>query len=367
MSEDYYKILGVSRDASEIDIKKAFRRLAHQHHPDKGGDEKMFHKINEAYQVLSNKKKRKQYDQFGGAFEGMGQGGFPGGNAGFDFGSFRQEAQNAGRASNFDNLGDIFEEFFGAGMGRRKDDIRRGDDIQIDTEVDLKDVLSSQKREFSIYKYEVCSRCNGTGAEPGVKIKQCPTCRGEGQVQQMKKTIFGTITHSTVCPACGGEGKIPEKVCNVCKGDGRVKKDEKIAVVIPAGIDSGQVLKIKGAGDAGKKNGPAGDLYLRVFVKKHPIFERKVDDLYTTTQIQFSDAVLGGEIEIPSLENNKEIFLKVPAGTISGKMFRISNKGIPRFSSYGMGDLYVKVKVNTPKRLTKKQKNLLKELRKEGL
>ncbi|MCX6738099.1 MAG: molecular chaperone DnaJ [Candidatus Parcubacteria bacterium] len=370
MPEDYYKILGVEKGASQDEIKKAYRHLAHQHHPDKGGDEKKFHKINEAYQVLSDKDKRQQYDQFGSSFENMGgQGGF--GNAGFsgfDFGSFWEQAQQQGNTSSagFDNLGDIFEEFFG-GRRTKKQDLRRGGDIQIDVEINLQDTLSSQERTFNIYKNETCGRCGGSGAEPGTKLKECQTCRGVGQVQEIRRTIFGTVAHYTVCPTCKGEGNTPEKACNVCKGEGRIKKEEKIEVVIPAGVDSGQLLKFKSKGEAGKRGGAAGDLYVRVFVKKHPTFDRRGDDLFATTNILFSQLALGDEVLVPNLGKEREIFLKVPAGTEPGKVFRITGKGIPRFSGYGRGDLYVKIQVVPPKKLTKTQKELLNRLRQEGM
>ncbi len=367
MSEDYYKILGVSREASQSDIKKAFRRLAHKYHPDKGGDDKQFHRINEAYQVLSDKQKKSQYDQFGRTFDNMGQNGSAGGFSGFDFGSFGQRARAGGAGFNFENLGDIFEEFFSNERQQRKEDLRRGDDIQLDIEINLEDVLLSQKQEFSIFKYAICPRCKGNGAEPGTKIKECSTCRGEGHVQQIRKTIFGTMTQNTICPTCGGEGNIPEKSCNVCHGEGRIKSDEKIDIAIPAGVDSGQVIKFRGKGDVGKRNGTAGDLFVRIFVKQHPIFERKGDDLYATVPVSFSQIALGDQVEIPDLEAGKKAFLKVTAGTEPGKIFRVSQKGVPRFSSYGRGNLYVGITVDTPKRLTRKQKELLRELRKQGL
>ncbi|MEA3453076.1 MAG: molecular chaperone DnaJ [Patescibacteria group bacterium] len=367
MPEDYYKILGVSREASQPEIKKAFRRLAHKHHPDKGGDDKQFHKINEAYQVLSDKQKKSQYDQFGSTFDNMGQGGPGGGFAGFDFGSFGQRAQAGGAGFNFENLGDIFEEFFSKEKQQRKEDLRRGNDIQLDIEIKLEDVLQPQKREFSIYKYETCSRCKGSGAEPGVKIKECSTCRGEGHVQQIRKTIFGTMTQNTVCPTCHGEGSLPEKLCNVCGGEGRVKNNEKINIVIPAGVDSGQVIKFREKGDVGKRNGAPGDLFVRIFVKQHSVFQRKGDDLYTTIPVTFSQIALGDQVEIPNLEIGKKAYLKIPAATEPGKIFRISQKGVPRFSSYGRGNLYVEIIVDSPKRLTRKQKDLLKKLKEQGL
>ncbi|MBU3964619.1 molecular chaperone DnaJ [Patescibacteria group bacterium] len=369
MAEDYYKVLGVERGASQEEIKKAYRRLAHQHHPDKGGEDKKFHKISEAYNILSDKEKRQQYDQFGSAFDNMGgQGGFNG-FSNFDFGSFWEQAQQQGggrEGSGFDNLGDIFDEFFG-GRRTKGEDLRRGDDIQIDVEINLEDTLSSAKKEFKIYKNEICGRCAGTGAEPGTKLKQCQTCRGIGQVQEIKRTVFGTISHNTICPSCQGQGNIPEKICNVCRGDGRIKKEEIIEIIIPAGVDSGQVLKFKGKGEAGRRGGAFGDLYVRVFVREHKVFDRKGDDLFTEIPAQFSQIALGDDIEAPMLEKGKKIFLKVPAGVEPGKIFRISGKGIPRFSSYGRGDLYVKIRVDTPKRLTRKQKELLNKLKQEGL
>ena len=377
MSEDYYKILGVSKDASQEEIKKAYRRLAHKYHPDKGGDEKQFHKISEAYQVLSDKQKRAQYDQFGNSFDfnnagaGAGGAGGAGGFAGFDFGSFWNQAQQEREnfsGGGFNNLGDIFEEFFGGrNREQEKQDFKRGDDIQIDIELKLEDVLTDQTREIPIYKYEVCPRCGGIGGEPGTKIKQCQTCRGEGRVQQIRKTIFGAMSSYVLCPDCQGEGTIPEKPCNVCHGEGRIKKEERIKIVIPAGVDSGQVLRFEGKGNAGRKGGEPGDLYIRVFVAKNPTFTRRGDDLYSTVHLPFSQFVLGGKFKIPTLDKEKDVFLKIPALIEPGKVFRISGKGIPHFSGRGRGALYVEIQVAIPKNLTNKQKELLKELNKEGL
>jgi len=369
MAEDYYKILGLEKSASPDEIKKAYRRLAHQHHPDKGGDNKKFQKISEAYRILSDNEKRRQYDQFGPAFDNMsGQGGFSG-FSDFDFGSFWEQAQQQGSnwsGFGFENLGDIFDEFFG-GRRARKQDIKRGEDIQMDIEIDLEETLSSQKRVFSVYKNEVCERCGGSGAEPGTRLKECQTCRGSGQVQEIRKTIFGTITHYTVCPACQGEGNAPERACNVCKGEGRIKREKDIEVAVPAGVDSGQVLKFRGEGEAGKRGGSAGDLYVRVFIRRHKIFDRKGDDLFAEIPVLFSQMALGDDVAAPVLEKGKKVFLKIPSGTEPGKVFRISGKGIPRFSGYGRGDLYVKTRVDTPKRLTRKQKELLNRLKEEGV
>jgi molecular chaperone DnaJ len=360
--KDYYQILGVPKAASQDEIKKAYRKLAHKHHPDMGGDEKKFKEINEAYQVLSNQERRQQYDQYGRVFE-QGQEA-----PGFDFGSGFGFNWNGQEGFNFgtEDLGDIFGEMFGFGTERRKKDIKRGQDIEVEMELPLEAVLKEQEKTINIFKYVVCSRCQGTGAEPGTKNKECFSCRGTGQVQQVKKTIFGSFTRVVVCPECGGEGYIPEKPCNVCKGEGRVKNEDKINIVIPSGVDTNQILKVPGKGEAGRKKGKPGDLYLRIFIKKHPLFKRKGDDLYLTRSISFSRAALGEEMEIPLLEKSS-ILLKVPAGTRSGKVFKISGKGIPHFGGSGRGDLFVELEVDVPKKLNKKQKELLENLKEEGL
>ncbi len=357
--EDYYKILGVPRSATQIEIKKAYRNLAHKYHPDKGGDEKKFKEINEAYQVLSDKEKRTQYDSFGQVFEG-GQTG-----PGFDFRQW-QDFKPGFDFEGFGDLGEMFEEFFGGGVASRKKDLRRGKDIQIGIEIPLEETLADQEKELVLTKQVVCSRCNGKGGEPGTSVKECFSCRGTGQVQQIKRTFFGTVTRYVVCPECSGQGSKPEKPCNVCKGEGRVQKEEKIKVIIPAGVDSNQILKIKGQGEAGRRGGKPGDLYLRILVKRHPVFGRKGDDLYIRKDISFSQVALGDEIEIPTLED-KKILLRVPAGTESGKIFRISKKGIPHFGGFGRGDLYVELIIKTPQKLTKKQKELLEKLKEEGV
>jgi molecular chaperone DnaJ len=359
---DYYKILGVSKKASADEIKKAYYKLAHKYHPDKGGDGNKFKEVNEAYQVLSDKKKREQYDKFGRVFEGAGV------PPGFDF-QWAWGRPNVDFEFGFDNLGDLgdmVEEIFGFGSPRRRKDLKRGRDIRIDIEISLEETLKGKEKEVSLYKGVVCSRCQGTGAEPGTKIGECFSCRGTGQVQQIKKTFLGTFTKETICPECGGEGYKPEKPCNVCKGEGRIKGKENIKIWIPAGVDQGQMIKIEGKGNAGRKKGQSGDLYVRVFVKKHPLFKRKGDDLYISLPISFSQATLGDEIEIPTLEGNN-ILLKVPSGTESGKVFLISKKGIPHFSGRGRGNLYVELIVKTPKKLTKKQKALLEKLKEEGI
>jgi len=355
--KDYYQILGVSRDATQEEIKRAYRKLAHKYHPDKGGDEQKFKEINEAYQVLSDKEKRSQYDRFGRIFEGGGFGDFQG-QPGWNF-SF-------GEDFDFSDIGDIFGEMFGFGFGSRKKDFKKGRDIEVEMELPLEAVLKGQEKEMSLYKYIPCSRCQGTGAEPGTKINECFSCRGTGQVQQIKRTILGSFTRYTVCPECGGEGTRPEKPCNVCRGEGRVKGEDKIKVFIPAGVDQNQVIKLEGRGEAGRRGGQPGDLYIRIFIKKHPIFKRKGDDLFLSVPISFTQAALGDEVEVPTIDG-KKILLKVSPGTESGKVLRISGKGIPHFSSFGQGNMYVELVIKTPKKLTKKQKELLEKLKEEGI
>jgi molecular chaperone DnaJ len=361
--KDYYKILGVPPDASDEEIRKAYYRLAHKYHPDKGGDPEKFKEINEAYRVLSDKTKRKQYDQYGRVFEETPYGETPGFNFEWFWGKPDVEF-----GFDFEDLEEMIEDVFGFGFGipKRKRNLKRGNDIEVDLEISLEDVLSGKEEKIILYKYIVCTRCGGTGAEPNTKIKECFTCRGTGEVQQIKRSIFGTFTKSTICPQCQGEGYVFEKPCNVCHGEGRIKGEDEIKIYIPAGVDTNQIIKIKGKGDAGKRKGEAGDLYIKIFVKKHPVFERKGDDLYVEIPINFSQAVLGDEIEVPTLEGGK-ILLKIPPGTESGRIFKIPAKGIPHFRGMGKGNLYVKVIIKTPKKLTKKQREILEKIKEEGL
>lgn len=359
---DYYEVLGIKKNASQDEIKKAFHGLAHKYHPDKGGDERKFKEINEAYQVLSDAKKRAQYDRFGKGFENMGAGG-PG--QGWDF---NWSWQNGGRDFGVDDLGDIFETVFNFGGAKRaaKKDVRKGKNIQIDIEINLEETLKPVNRKIDLEKMVVCHRCNGNGAEPGTKINECFSCRGAGQVQQIKKTFLGSYTTFAVCPECKGEGTKPEKPCNVCRGEGRIKGRESIDISVPVGIDNNQAIEIGGKGDAGRKGGKPGNLYVRVFVREHHIFERKGDDLLIIKEIGYSQAVLGDEVDVPTLEG-KNITLTVPAGTESGKVLRVSGRGIPHFSGYGRGNMYVQLIIKTPKKITREQKEMLNKLKETGL
>ena len=278
-------------------------------------------------------------------------------------------AEEAGFAGDVGDIGDIFEDLFGGGFGVRrsaKKDKKAGKNIQVDIEINLEQTLREFTEEISLRKHIKCQRCEGSGGEPGTKIKECFSCRGAGQVQQVKKTILGSFTVLATCPECKGEGTIPEKPCNVCKGDGRIKANESIEIKIPAGVDTNQIVRVVGGGEAGRKGGKSGDLFARILVKPHPVFERRGDDLFRQAEITFSQAAVGSEIEIKTLDSTN-ILLQVPSGTQSGKVLRISGKGIPRYSGYGKGNMYVELIVKTPKKLSRKQKKLLEQLREEGL
>ena len=266
------------------------------------------------------------------------------------------------------DLRTIFDDIFGFGASpsRKKENLRRGSDIELAIEIPLESVLKDQTKEVNLSKYITCPRCHGTGAEPGTSVKKCFSCGGTGRVQQIKKTPFGSFTRYTVCPECGGEGVIPEKPCNVCKGEGRKKGEERIKIFIPAGVDSNQVMKMEGKGNAGRRGGKSGDLYVRILIKKNPIFERKGDDLLLRKSISFSQAVLGDRIEIPTLDGSK-LSVKIPAGIESGKIVKMPGKGIPHFSRWGKGALYIEFIIKIPRRLTRKQKELLEKLKEEGL
>lgn len=357
--KNYYDVLGVSKTASQDEIKRAYYSLAHKYHPDKGGDKEKMKEINEAYQILSDKDKRAQYDRFGTA------GGQPGGQ-GWDF-NWSWGNAPGGAEFDFEDMDDIFGNIFGFGNRKSKrKNVKRGSDITIDLEISLEQTLSEVKKDINIKKFVFCQRCGGKGAEPGTSLNECPTCRGTGEVQEVKRTILGSFTSWTVCPECKGEGQKPVKPCNVCSGEGRVKNEERISVKIPAGVDSNQVIEMQGKGDAGRKGGLAGNLYLRIYVKNHPFFERSGDDLFASVSILFTQAALGDRIEVTSLDKSK-IGVEIPAGIENGKIIRLAGKGIPHYSGHGRGDLYLKIIIETPKKLTKSQKELLRKLKEEGL
>jgi molecular chaperone DnaJ len=361
MGKDFYKILGVEKTASQDEVKKAFLKLAHQHHPDKnGGKDDKFKEINEAYQVVGNAEKRQKYDQFGSNFDQAG--GFGGGQGGYGgFGGF----QNGGMNINMDDLGDMFGGFgdifgFGGGRGSRKRGPQRGADIEAAMSVDFMEAIFGIEKEVTLKKKIVCEKCSGSGAEPGAKVETCSTCGGHGRVRRLQQTILGNIQTEVNCSACGGEGKIYSQKCTACHGAGTVYDTVKFKVKIPSGVDNGGRIRLRGYGEAGDKGAEAGDLYLEIRVKSSDKFERDDYEILSEKEINFSQAALGDKIEVETVHGPVE--LKIPEGTQSGTVFKLKNKGVPYNDGHTKGDHLVTVIVRTPKNLTKKQKEALKEL-----
>jgi molecular chaperone DnaJ len=363
MAKDYYNILGVDKKASKEDIKKAFRKLAHQYHPDKkGGDADKFKEVNEAYSILSDDQKRAQYDTYGQTFSGAGGpgAGFQGNwqdFGGFDFSGFANGAQGFG-AEGFD-LGDIFGEFFGGG-GRRQ--TKRGRDISIDIELSFEEAVFGVDRTFLLNKVSVCKVCSGNGAKAGSEMIECKTCNGKGRIREMKRSIFGSIEVARTCETCAGLGKIPKEKCDNCGGLGVLKKEEEVKIKIPAGIDDGEMIRLSGAGEA-VKGGSPGDLYIKTHVKKHKVFRKEGNDLVMNLDVKLSDALLGGEYKIDTLDGG--INLKIPEGVNTGEVLQIKGKGVP--TQRGRGDILVHIKVVIPKKLSKSAKELINKLKEEGV
>lgn len=357
---DYYEVLGVAKGASGDEIKKAFRKLAVQFHPDRNpGDkaaEEKFKELNEAYEVLSDDKKRQMYDQFGHAGT---QGGFGGGGpGGFDF------SQGFGGGSMNDIFGDIFSDLFGGGGGRgrsrggARSRGRPGADLQTTIDVTFEESAFGTEKVISIQKATSCGTCTGTGAKPGTQAQECPACRGSGQ--EMFQQGFFSI--SRPCSRCHATGQIIQNPCADCRGSGQQRKTSKIAVKVPAGVSSGQRLKLRGEGEAGEHGGPAGDLYVLINVEDHPFFVREDDDVICDAPITFTQAALGTDLTVPTLDG--KVSLKIPAGTQSHKFMRLKGKGFPRLQAYGRGDQLVRVIVEVPAKLSSEQKDLLKKLEK---
>lgn len=363
MSKDYYKSLGLNKGASPDEIKRAYRHLAQQHHPDKGGDQEKFKEINEAYQVLSDPQKRAQYDKFGTTFEQARAGGGMHGFEGFrDFSSFA-EAFNFGR--NGDNFGfeDVFQGIFGGGRTQRGQRERAGHDITVDVEISLADAFHGIEKEITLRRAIRCERCGGGGAEPDSKLKQCSICKGRGRVERRTDGGFLNFSYVVICSDCGGTGKKPEKVCSRCGGEGRIKGTQTIKIKIPAGIQDNQAISLSGQGEAGPYGAGVGDLYVAVHVRPDPRFRRQGADLLCELLISFIQAALGDKMEVPTLSG--AVKLKIPEGIESGTAIRLEGKGMPHLHRRGFGDMIVKVKVKTPKRLSKKAKELLEELKRE--
>ena len=368
-SKDYYKILGVSKDATDDELKKAFRKLAKENHPDAQHDEASkkqaeikFKEINEAYSVLSDKTKRAQYDRFGSNFEQAGFGGqggyYSNGFGGFDFSGF-------GNGMGVDiDLDDILGSVFGGGFGggfnsSKKQGPTKGADLRYNMNISFEEAAFGTTKQINITRNEKCSTCSGSGAKPGTNPVTCDKCGGKGKVQITQNTIMGTFSTVKTCDKCGGTGKVIPTPCETCSGKGTIRKTRKIDIKIPAGIDNGQAISLRGEGDAGKKGGPAGDLFVVVNVLSHPIFKRKGYDIYADIKVPFTKLVLGGTIKVPTLEEDSEI--NIPEGTQVGSTFKLKDKGIPNIHGKGRGNIEYTINVDIPKRLNDKQREILKQ------
>ena len=348
--KDYYESLKLNHDATEEDIKKSYRNLAKQYHPDLNPEdpkaEAKFKEINEAYEILSNPERKAQYDRFG--HQDPSQGGF----GGFDFGGFGQGG-----------VGDIFDMFFGGGVGgsaaRNRNAPLRGADLRYNLDITFEEAAYGCKREIEVNRTENCSECDGTGAKRGTQPKTCTACGGKGEVSYSQNTAFGRFVNVRACDACKGEGKITAEPCERCRGKKKVRKIRKISVTIPPGIDNGQAITLRGEGEPGERGGPGGDLYVYITVKPHKLFERKGYDIHCDVPITFVQAALGADIEVPTLEGR--IRYQMPEGTQPGTVFRIKNRGIQHLRDTARGDQFVRVNLEVPKHLNAKQKEILQQ------
>jgi len=362
MNKDYYNILGVNKGASKDEIKKAFYKLAHKYHPDKKeGNETKFKEVNEAYQTLSNDEKRSKYDQFGSA-DGADFGGFStqGGPAsGWDFSGF----QNGSAEFDFGNLNDIFSDFFGGGMGGGRRQQRRGRDISTELQVSFSDSVFGINRKVLITKTSNCLSCKGSGAKTGSKMETCKHCNGQGKIRESKRTIFGNIANTKICETCLGTGEVPKEICESCKGKGVLRREEEVSIVIPAGIRDGEMIRMTGYGEAVSK-GTTGDLYIKINVTPHPVFKREGNDLVMDLDLKLSDALLGLEYPIETLDG--EIKVTIPEGVSVNEILRVRGKGVP-VSKHKRGDLLIKLNIKMPSKISRKSREIIEELKKEGI
>ena len=370
MSKDYYEILGVNKGASKDEIKKAFYKLAHKYHPDKKeGNEAKFKEVNQAYQVLSDEQKRSKYDQFGPAYENMAQGGgfsAQGGSAyggeGFDFGGFSGFG-NGGTEFDFGNLNDIFSDFFGGGMGGGRREVRRGRDISTEIQISFQDSIFGTERKILITKTSACLTCKGSGAKEGAKMETCKKCNGQGKIHESKRSFLGTISSTKVCEVCLGAGEVPKEVCEKCKGKGVMRREEEILVVVPAGIRDGEMIRMTGFGEAISR-GTAGDLYIKINVTPHSVFKRDGNDLVMNLNLKLTEALLGREYPIQTLDG--EINVTIPEGVGINEILRVRGRGVPS-SKNKRGDLLIKLNIKLPNKLSRSSRALIEELQKEGI
>lgn len=368
MSKDYYDTLGVNKNASKDEIKKAFYKLAHKYHPDKKeGNEAKFKQVNEAYQVLSDDAKRSKYDQYGAGFENVGQGyggahQHQGGFGGFDF-SGAGGFGNGSAEFDFSNLNDIFSDFFGGGMSGGRSEARRGRDISTEVQISFPDSIFGTNRKILITKTSSCLSCHGSGAKKGSGMITCKTCNGQGHIRESKRTIFGNIASTKICETCLGGGEVPKEICEVCKGRGVLRREEEVSIVIPAGIRDGEMIRMTGYGEAVSK-GTTGDLYIKINVAPHTTFKRDGNDLVMNLNLKLSDALLGAEYPIQTLDG--EIKVTIPEGVSINEILRVRGKGVP-VGKNKRGDLLIKLNIKLPGKLSRKSRELMEELKKEGV
>ncbi len=346
VKRDYYEVLGVSRDATDEEVKKAFRKLAFKYHPDRNREDRAaekFKEVNEAYEVLSDANKRAAYDRFG---HGGADGFFGRGFEGFDFGGF----------------GDIFEAFFGGAGTTTRQAPRRGADLRCKIAISFEEAALGCEKEIEITRTEVCSTCQGTGSKPGSQPSRCPGCDGTGQIRRVQRSLFGQFINTAVCSQCHGEGRIITDPCRECKGTGFQKRKRRISVRVPAGVDDGNGIRLSGEGDAGSRGGSPGNLYVVLSVTRHDFFSREGEDVIYELPVNFAQAALGAEVEVPTLYG--ETKLKIPSGSQTGKVFRLKDRGIPYLHGSGRGDQLVRLLVVTPESLTKEQRQMFEELAK---
>ena len=361
MSADYYQVLGVDKKASKDDVKKAFRTLAHKYHPDKkGGDEKKFKEISEAYAVLSDDKKRAEYDAYGRVFQGGGGGAEQGGFGGFDFSQFGGFG-GQGFEVNIDDLFGGFADIFGGGQRSGQ---KRGRDISIDIELTFKESVFGVERRVLLTKDSVCGHCTGTGGEPGTKTKTCPTCNGKGQIVESQRSPFGTFNVSRVCDTCHGKKTVPEKPCTTCHGSGVTRKEEEVVINVPAGIDNGAVMRHSGMGEA-VTGGKTGDLYIKVHVAADKHFQKEGTTIITELSIKITDALLGADYTVETVDGPTTV--TVPPLRTTDEILRLKNKGVPHGTGGKRGDMLIKIKVELPHKLSRDAQELLKKLKSEGI